>query len=157
VEGCCRMLRTLSSIATVAPVRVPQIRDDVDQVLQQPHRIPRDLPVQPDSCHRRQLRGGLLRGRCVVCLCTLQQCGACSLALAHRRARAQGALSASCAAEIFFAVYEMAIDTIILAFCEDCSANGGEPKYAPELLMEAIGKAEGKAPGKDVAAKAEVH
>lgn len=41
-------------------------------------------------------------------------------------------------AEIFFAVYEMAIDTIILAFCEDCS-NGG-PKFAPPLLMEVMGK-----------------
>ena len=51
----------------------------------------------------------------------------------------------------------MAIDTIILAFCEDCSANGGTPKFAPELLMEAIGKAEGRTPGKDEAAKAEAH
>ncbi len=28
-------------------------------------------------------------------------------------------------AEIFFAVYEMAIDTIILSFCEVCVAIGG--------------------------------
>ncbi|GIL73734.1 hypothetical protein Vretifemale_3863 [Volvox reticuliferus] len=41
--------------------------------------------------------------------------------------------------EIFFAVYEMAIDTIILAFCEDCDANDGHPKYAPELLMDVMG------------------
>ncbi len=42
-------------------------------------------------------------------------------------------------AEIFFAVYEMSIDTIILAFCEDCDANDGHPKYAPDLLMEVMG------------------
>lgn len=42
-------------------------------------------------------------------------------------------------AEIFFAVYEMAIDTILLSFCEDCETNGGEPKCAPPLLMEAVG------------------
>eukprot|EP00798_Chlamydomonas_sp_ICE-L_P019122 gene19124-25729_t len=42
-------------------------------------------------------------------------------------------------AEIFFSVYEMAIDTIILAFCEDCDANGGDPKFAPPLLMEVMG------------------
>eukprot|EP00198_Chlamydomonas_reinhardtii_P000183 XP_001689518.1 predicted protein [Chlamydomonas reinhardtii] len=47
-------------------------------------------------------------------------------------------ISAYAIAEIFFAVYEMAIDTIILAFCEDCS-NGG-PKFAPPLLMEVMGK-----------------
>jgi choline transporter-like protein 2/4/5 len=37
-------------------------------------------------------------------------------------------------------VYEMAIDTILLSFCEDCEANDGEPLYAPKLLMSAIGK-----------------
>lgn len=42
-------------------------------------------------------------------------------------------------AQIFFAVYEMAIDTILLAFCEDCETNGGNPKWAPPLLMEAMG------------------
>ena len=42
-------------------------------------------------------------------------------------------------AQIFFAVYEMAIDTVILAFCEDCELHGGEPKWAPPLLMEAMG------------------
>ena len=42
-------------------------------------------------------------------------------------------------AQIFFAVFEMAIDTILLAFCEDCETNGGNPKWAPPLLMEAMG------------------
>ena len=42
-------------------------------------------------------------------------------------------------AQIFFAVYEMAIDTILLAFCEDCELHGGNPKWAPPLLMEAMG------------------
>ena len=36
-------------------------------------------------------------------------------------------------------VYDIAIDTIILAFCEDCDANDGHPKHAPALLMEALG------------------
>mmetsp|Transcript_16614 Transcript_16614/g.35931 ORF Transcript_16614/g.35931 Transcript_16614/m.35931 type:complete len:775 (-) Transcript_16614:968-3292(-) len=44
-------------------------------------------------------------------------------------------------AQIFFSVYDMAIDTIILAFCEDCESNGGNPRYAPPLLMEAMGMA----------------
>ncbi|KAG2493603.1 hypothetical protein HYH03_008120 [Edaphochlamys debaryana] len=48
-------------------------------------------------------------------------------------------ITAFAVAEIFFAVYEMAIDTIILAFCEDCDKNGGTPKYAPPLLMEVMG------------------
>ncbi len=42
-------------------------------------------------------------------------------------------------AQIFFAVYETAIDTTLLAFCEDCETNGGNPKWAPPLLMEAMG------------------
>ncbi len=42
-------------------------------------------------------------------------------------------------AQIFFAVYEMAIDTILLAFCEDCEIHNGTPKWAPPLLMEAMG------------------
>lgn len=49
-------------------------------------------------------------------------------------------------AQIFFSVYEMAIDTIILCFCEDCEGNSGNPKYAPPLLMEAMGQEPGKAP-----------
>ena len=36
-------------------------------------------------------------------------------------------------------VYDITIDTIILAFCEDCDANDGHPKHAPALLMEALG------------------
>jgi hypothetical protein len=27
--------------------------------------------------------------------------------------------------QIFFSVYEMAIDTILLSFCEDCETNNG--------------------------------
>ncbi len=42
-------------------------------------------------------------------------------------------------AQIFFAVYEMGIDTVILAFCEDCEENGGNPRYAPPLLLEVMG------------------
>lgn len=34
----------------------------------------------------------------------------------------------------------MAIDTILLSFCEDSESHGGNPQYAPPLLLEAIGK-----------------
>ena len=37
--------------------------------------------------------------------------------------------------EIFFDVYDMAVDTIMLSFCDDCDRHGGEPKFAPELLQ----------------------
>lgn len=43
-------------------------------------------------------------------------------------------------AEIFFAVYDIAIDTILLAFCEDCDKHDGNPKWAPPLLMDAMGQ-----------------
>jgi choline transporter-like protein 2/4/5 len=42
--------------------------------------------------------------------------------------------------QIFFSVYEMAIDTILLSFCEDSESNDGHPRWAPPLLMEAIGE-----------------
>jgi choline transporter-like protein 2/4/5 len=42
-------------------------------------------------------------------------------------------------ADIFLSVYEMAVDTILLSFCEDCGTAGG-PHYAPPLLMSALGK-----------------
>jgi hypothetical protein len=42
--------------------------------------------------------------------------------------------------KIFFSVYELAIDTVLLAFCEDSEAHGGHPVAAPPLLMEAIGE-----------------
>ena len=45
--------------------------------------------------------------------------------------------------QIFFSVYELAIDTILLSFCEDAESNGGHPRYAPPLLLEAIGEAPG--------------
>lgn len=41
--------------------------------------------------------------------------------------------------QIFFSVYEMAIDTVLLSFCEDCESNNGHPRCAPPLLLEAIG------------------
>lgn len=53
-------------------------------------------------------------------------------------------------AQIFFAVYEMAIDTVILAFCEDCELHGGEPKWAPPLLMEAMGMEDRPEASKDL-------
>ena len=47
-------------------------------------------------------------------------------------------------ADIFMGVYEMAVDTIMLSFCEDCNTSGG-PHYAPALLMSALGKSTKKA------------
>lgn len=41
-------------------------------------------------------------------------------------------------AQIFFSVYDMAIDTVMLSFCEDCEAHDGTPQYAPPLLMEVM-------------------
>jgi choline transporter-like protein 2/4/5 len=41
---------------------------------------------------------------------------------------------------MFFSVYEMAIDTTLLSFCEDCESHGGHPRHAPPILMEAIGE-----------------
>jgi hypothetical protein len=32
----------------------------------------------------------------------------------------------------------MAIDTVMLSFCEDCEAHGGEPRSAPPLLLHAL-------------------
>jgi choline transporter-like protein 2/4/5 len=43
-------------------------------------------------------------------------------------------------ASVFFQVYEMAVDTILLCFCEDCDVNGDEPKFAPPLLLKSIGQ-----------------
>jgi choline transporter-like protein 2/4/5 len=42
-------------------------------------------------------------------------------------------------ATCFFMVYDMAVDTILLSFCEDCMQNDENPKFAPPLLAEAIG------------------
>jgi len=43
-------------------------------------------------------------------------------------------------AEIFFEVFEMTIDTVLLSFCEDCESHGGNPIHAPPLLLSAIGQ-----------------
>ncbi|CAA6655656.1 unnamed protein product [Spirodela intermedia] len=41
-------------------------------------------------------------------------------------------------ATLFFAVVEMAIDTIILSFCQDAEEHQGTAQYAPPLLMETL-------------------
>ena len=51
-------------------------------------------------------------------------------------------------ADIFMGVYEMAIDTIMLSFCEDCNTSGG-PHFAPPLLMSALGKSSKKTKPED--------
>lgn len=43
-------------------------------------------------------------------------------------------------ATVFFGVYEMAIDTVLLSFCEDCKMHNDEPQYAPTILMNVMGK-----------------
>ncbi|KAH7297110.1 hypothetical protein KP509_26G054000 [Ceratopteris richardii] len=43
-------------------------------------------------------------------------------------------------ASLFFAVVEMAIDTIILSFCEDIEEHNGTPIYAPPLLMQTLNR-----------------
>ena len=35
----------------------------------------------------------------------------------------------------------MAIDTVMLSFCEDCEAHGGEPRKAPPILLHALNTA----------------
>lgn len=52
-------------------------------------------------------------------------------------------------ADLFLEVYEMAVDTVLLSFCEDCESNNGNAKFAPPLLLEAIGKAQEMKKGKD--------
>jgi len=51
-------------------------------------------------------------------------------------------------ADIFMGVYEMAVDTIMLSFCEDCNTSGG-PHFAPPLLMSALGKSSKKTKPED--------
>mmetsp|Transcript_22525 Transcript_22525/g.76592 ORF Transcript_22525/g.76592 Transcript_22525/m.76592 type:complete len:700 (-) Transcript_22525:204-2303(-) len=46
-------------------------------------------------------------------------------------------------ASVFMSVYEMAIDTILLSYCIDCSKHGGKAPHAPKLIADAVG--EGKA------------
>lgn len=66
---------------------------------------------------------------------------------------------------LFFGVVSAVVDTVLLAYCNDCAKHGGKPAWAPPLLLEAVGavsamdkaRAEraAKAKGGDPAAKAE--
>lgn len=38
----------------------------------------------------------------------------------------------------------MTVDTILLSFCRDCETHKGHARYAPPLLLDAIGEAESK-------------
>mmetsp|Transcript_21682 Transcript_21682/g.60287 ORF Transcript_21682/g.60287 Transcript_21682/m.60287 type:complete len:817 (+) Transcript_21682:143-2593(+) len=42
-------------------------------------------------------------------------------------------------ADVYFQVYDVVVDTILLAFCEDCELHNGHPRFAPHLLMKAVG------------------
>lgn len=44
--------------------------------------------------------------------------------------------------DLFFQVYDMGVDTILMSFCLDCEENKDEPQFAPLILMKAIGKAD---------------
>lgn len=39
---------------------------------------------------------------------------------------------------IFFAIPELLIETVLLSFCVDCKENGGQPRFSPPVLMNAI-------------------
>ena len=43
---------------------------------------------------------------------------------------------------VFLQVYEYAVNTILLAFCEDCEEHDGQAQFAPPLLMHALGQAQ---------------
>jgi hypothetical protein len=43
------------------------------------------------------------------------------------------------APQVFLSVYELAIDTIFLCFCDDCDAHNGQPQLAPPILLDAMG------------------
>ena len=45
-------------------------------------------------------------------------------------------------ASVFFAVVEIAVDTIFLSFCIDCKLHGGEPVNAPPLLHDLVSHAD---------------
>ena len=51
-------------------------------------------------------------------------------------------------------VYEMAIDTILLSFCEDCERTDGNPQFAPKLLLSSIGKSRESQAGPSVTPEA---
>jgi len=40
--------------------------------------------------------------------------------------------------DVYFQVFDVVADTILLAYCEDCERNDGEPRYAPPLLLSAV-------------------
>jgi hypothetical protein len=39
-------------------------------------------------------------------------------------------------------VYDVTVDTMLLAFCEDCESHNERPRCAPALLLKAIGEAD---------------
>lgn len=39
-------------------------------------------------------------------------------------------------------VYEYAVNTILLSFCEDCEEHDGNAQFAPPLLIHALGQAQ---------------
>ncbi|KAK9846864.1 hypothetical protein WJX84_008702 [Apatococcus fuscideae] len=45
-------------------------------------------------------------------------------------------------ASLFSMVYDYAISTIVLCFCEDCESHNGHPQYAPALLLHTMGRPE---------------
>lgn len=39
-------------------------------------------------------------------------------------------------------VYEYAVNTVLLSFCEDCEEHDGNAQFAPPLLLHALGQAQ---------------
>ena len=39
-------------------------------------------------------------------------------------------------------VYEYAVNTVLLSFCEDCEEHDGHAQFAPPLLLHALGQAQ---------------
>lgn len=119
-----------------------------------PPDVPLHLPVQCHHAHRgvgddRLCRGAGARSRarapeCLVCVAEPagRRADGWPRTTPSRRARAPPADSPypplASPFQIFFSVYELAVDTILLSFCEDAEGNGGHPRFAPPLLMSAV-------------------
>jgi choline transporter-like protein 2/4/5 len=43
-------------------------------------------------------------------------------------------------ATIFYQAYEIAIDTMLISYCEDCEQGKGKPSFAPPLLARVLQK-----------------
>ena len=56
--------------------------------------------------------------------------------------RRMGKIAVTAACGLIAFVYEYAVNTVLLAFCEDCEEHDGAAQFAPPLLMHALGQAQ---------------